>query len=494
MRISKYSWAPLLLLSLLLQGVAADEDPYEPNDSRETATPILAGGGLVQQHRFRSADDVDWLRLWVEQDRLYQIEIPDDSVAADADPVIELIDDNGENLLFNPVNNGYAGQGEILGWTAEHQGFVYILISRDSGPLSGGKDGRYGVRVILPLAPQTGYLQGAVDSACDQTPIPWAQITTDPAADVLSQPDGSYGLPLFPGDYQVSVAASGFQAGGGAVSIVENQATTLDFALTPLAGCTLVAARPEGLAASDGDYADRVRVVWSDVANVEAYEVYRCTSSSSGSCTRAATTSALGYDDAAVQPGSTYYFRAKACQSGNCSEFSDQDSGYAKEAAVGLPAAPATIQADAGAYRDRIGVGWSAVSGLGLYSLYRCTSPSQGACTLIAETTGTAHTDSPLPPGAQYYYRARGCNGASCSELSAAALGYTAAEPACVQGVAQIQSLSLSDVRDYCATEGIEIGPAVTLRPGAQVVARAPWIRLLPPVNILAGAAFRATP
>lgn len=490
---AKIGWIPFLpLLGLWLPLAWAAEDPHEPNDSRETATPILAGSGVVQEHRFRSNEDVDWIRLWVERDGFYQIEIPEATVAADADPVIELIAETGESLLFNPVDNGLEGQGETLGWTAELDGFVYLLMSHENAAVSAGADSRYGVRVTLPIAPQTGFLQGAVRSACDQAPIPWAQITTDPAADVRSQPDGRYGLPLYAGDYRVRVAASGYQAGAAAASVAENQASRLNFELTPLAGCAVAAVRPEGLTASDGDYSDRVRVDWSETADATAYEVYRCTSPSSGSCTRTGATTAGGFDDTAVQPGSTYYFRAKACQDGNCSDFSPQDSGYAEDVAAALPAGPATIGADAGAYADRIGVRWSAADGLNLYSLYRCTGLAQGACGLIAETAGTAHADAPLPAGSAYYYRVRGCNGARCSDLSAAARGYTAAEPVCTPGTARIQAVVISEPRDYCATEAIEIGPAAILQPDADVTAAAPQIRLLPEVRILAGAGFRA--
>lgn len=492
---SRAGWIPfLVLLGFGPSPAWAAEDPYEPNDSRETATPILAGSGLVQTHRFRSDDDVDWIRLWGVQDQVYQIEIPEVTVAADADPVIELIAETGEPLLFNPVNNGLEGQGEILGWTADRDAFVYLLVSHAKGAVSAGADSRYGVRITFPIAPQTGFLQGVVRSACDQASLPWTQITTNPAADVLSQPDGSYGLPLYAGDYQVSAAASGFQAGAAAVSVAENQASQLDFELTPLAGCAVAVARPAGLAATDGDYSDRVRVDWKEAADATAYEVYRCTSSSSGSCTRTGITTATGFDDTAVQPGSTYFFRAKACQAGNCSDFSPQDSGYAEDNAVALPATPGTIQADAGINTDRIGVRWSATDGLGLYSLYRCTNSAQDACGLIAETTGTAHSDAPLPAGSQYYYRVRGCTGELCSELSAAALGYTAAEPVCTQGTARIQSVVINETRDYCATETIEFGPAVTLQPGADVTATAPQTRLRPELRILAGAGFKALP
>ncbi|MHA1287493.1 MAG: BspA family leucine-rich repeat surface protein [Candidatus Thorarchaeota archaeon] len=86
---------------------------------------------------------------------------------------------------------------------------------------------------------------------------------------------------------------------------------------------------PSSISATDGTYTDRVYVSWSDVSSASSFEVYRCTSTSTSSCGSALTSqSGTTYNDYDGTAGVTYYYRAKACNSGGCSAFSDYDTGY----------------------------------------------------------------------------------------------------------------------------------------------------------------------
>ena len=86
---------------------------------------------------------------------------------------------------------------------------------------------------------------------------------------------------------------------------------------------------PSTPSATDGSYADKVRVSWSSVSGATSYKVFRCTTTSTSSCGSGYTANSSPYDVTNVTPETTYYFRIKACNSGGCSAYSDHDSGYA---------------------------------------------------------------------------------------------------------------------------------------------------------------------
>jgi hypothetical protein len=91
-------------------------------------------------------------------------------------------------------------------------------------------------------------------------------------------------------------------------------------------------ATPSGVTASDGTFSDEVSLTWSDVIGEDNYEVFRCSSTSTGSCSQIATpgTNVNSYDDTGANAdGTVHYYRVKACSSaGGCSEYSSYESGY----------------------------------------------------------------------------------------------------------------------------------------------------------------------
>jgi hypothetical protein len=93
-------------------------------------------------------------------------------------------------------------------------------------------------------------------------------------------------------------------------------------------------AAPTGVNATDGAYSDKVRVTWGGVSNAAAYEVWRGTSSSTGSATRIATDlAATTFDDTTATPGTTYWYWVKSKNSGGTSGFSAGNSGFRAVAA-----------------------------------------------------------------------------------------------------------------------------------------------------------------
>ncbi|MCP4599807.1 MAG: peptidoglycan DD-metalloendopeptidase family protein [Proteobacteria bacterium] len=84
---------------------------------------------------------------------------------------------------------------------------------------------------------------------------------------------------------------------------------------------------PTDVSASDGTYADRIRVTFAPVVGAEHYTIYRAISLN-------ATFSTLGnidgttYDDTSVPAGTTYFYKVRAWNSAGYSDYSITDSGY----------------------------------------------------------------------------------------------------------------------------------------------------------------------
>ncbi|QQS53457.1 MAG: hypothetical protein IPM89_11280 [Candidatus Competibacteraceae bacterium] len=80
---------------------------------------------------------------------------------------------------------------------------------------------------------------------------------------------------------------------------------------------------PTGVDASDGTFADRVRITWNAVAGAIAYEVYR-----DGFLLGSPTGTA--FEDTDVAPGATHAYTIRACNAKGCGGLSNSDDGYAQ--------------------------------------------------------------------------------------------------------------------------------------------------------------------
>ena len=88
---------------------------------------------------------------------------------------------------------------------------------------------------------------------------------------------------------------------------------------------------PGGVSATDGDFVDKVRISWIDVSGETSYQVFRCSGSSTGTCSQIATpaANATSYDDTGADAsGTVHHYRLKACNANGCSDFSAEDTGY----------------------------------------------------------------------------------------------------------------------------------------------------------------------
>ncbi|MHC4573946.1 MAG: hypothetical protein ACYS76_07420, partial [Planctomycetota bacterium] len=128
-----------------------------------------------------------------------------------------------------------------------------------------------------------------------------------------------------PGDYWVGVILDPATDGDSS----NNDTDGWDAVAITVTPCPSQAA-PTGVSASDGTYTDKVRVTWNAPSGATSYDVWRNTSSSTGSATRIAS-SVVGtsYNDYSATPGTTYYYWVKANNvCGNTSGFSSYNTGW----------------------------------------------------------------------------------------------------------------------------------------------------------------------
>ena len=81
--------------------------------------------------------------------------------------------------------------------------------------------------------------------------------------------------------------------------------------------------------ASDGVFADHVRITWNEVQGTTEYQVYRCTTYSESTCgTEIGITSGNGFDDTGGVLDTIYYYRVIACEQSECGGFSTANPGH----------------------------------------------------------------------------------------------------------------------------------------------------------------------
>ena len=133
-------------------------------------------------------------------------------------------------------------------------------------------------------------------------------------------------------------------------------------------------APPTGVAASDGTYANRVRITWNPSAGATSYRLYR-------DGIQIDEITGTSYDDMSITLWQTYNYSVKAGNGLQWTPESNIDTGYA-----GDMAPPDGITASDGVYTDRIRISWNATAGATKYRIFR-----DG--TQIAETSSSTYDD-----------------------------------------------------------------------------------------------------
>jgi len=198
-------------------------------------------------------------------------------------------------------------------------------------------------------------------------------------------------------------------AGGEGPSSDEVSATTLP-------------AAPVNVTATAGPGAGEITVTWAPPTGngdvpVTGYSVYRGNTSGS-EVFLASLDDVTDYRDSALPNNATRFYRVTATNAGG----EGSRSAEASAATFALPGAPRNLTASAGAGAGQVAVAWQAPASNGGtaftgYNIYR--GPSNGTETLLT-TIGnvTMFTDSGLPNGTTYSYRASASNVAGEGSLS----------------------------------------------------------------------------
>jgi fibronectin type 3 domain-containing protein len=152
---------------------------------------------------------------------------------------------------------------------------------------------------------------------------------------------------------------------------------------------------PSETSASDGTYADKVRVEWSGVSG-HTYDVYRHLQNG-GDWSLLGSSDSLAYEDTTAEPGVTYYFKV-VLHGHDCYS---ADSGF--RATQQQDACPSEAQASDGTYSDHVLVTWSGVAGH-TYNIYRIPAGGNDL-TLIGTTDGLEFSDTSADVGVTYYYK-----------------------------------------------------------------------------------------
>ncbi len=108
------------------------------------------------------------------------------------------------------------------------------------------------------------------------------------------------------------------------------------------------------VSASDGAYANKVRVTWGLVTGATKYEIHRATALC-GTYSKIRESTAGAYDDLGVSAGRVYWYKIKACNLCGCGDWSDAESGYAGGPGAGTPSifridSAGDVRAEAGVY------------------------------------------------------------------------------------------------------------------------------------------------
>jgi photosystem II stability/assembly factor-like uncharacterized protein len=165
-------------------------------------------------------------------------------------------------------------------------------------------------------------------------------------------------------------------------------------------------APPANVQASDGQFGDKVWVIWNAPVNGTNFMVYRNTVNNAATATPLGGTTWTTYNffsDLTANPGVTYYYWVRAARSNTGqrpSDYSSFNTGW-KAFASG----PVPIASD-GTFTDKVEITWNTVSGAYYYKLFfnNTNNPetSQNLTEWMAGTTSFTH--NPNFAGVLYYY------------------------------------------------------------------------------------------
>ena len=180
-------------------------------------------------------------------------------------------------------------------------------------------------------------------------------------------------------------------------------------------------AAPVGVTASNGGFADRVKIAWNAVAGASHYRVYRSASASGSKTPVSGWQTMLNYSDTTAEPGVTYYYFVVAAADNEGRNASGYSAGAAGSLKIG---APTGVYATDGTSATCVTVSWNATTGAEGYTVYRGTTSNSDAAQVILSTSDVTIDDTTAAPGTLYFYWVTATNAVSESAKSAVETGF----------------------------------------------------------------------
>lgn len=182
--------------------------------------------------------------------------------------------------------------------------------------------------------------------------------------------------------------------------------------------------KPTVIRASDGQFAEFVRITFNEVAGATVYRVFRCATAGPDCGAPIGFPKTGTFDDFKATPGVVYYYRVRACIPGKCGLFSVANTGFRQS----LPDRPTGIIASDGTSLDHVRITFNTVPDASVYRVFRCLTKGPDCGSPIGFPKTGLFLDKKAAPGVTYFYRVRACTTTACSLFSVANSGFRKAE------------------------------------------------------------------
>jgi fibronectin type 3 domain-containing protein len=310
-----------------------------------------------------------------------------------------------DSVLVQSHYNGLSWNDTAVAPGVSYYYQVSAYNSCGEGHMAPDDPGESGYACILPVPPEN--VTATDGTLTDRVTITWDSVpgatsykvyrdfsATPIAADIPAPPwsDTSVGL-CESHDYQVTSVTTC----GESDKSLSDSGYAEDYPTEPL-----------NVAASDGDFSDRVRVTWNVVTTATTYNIYRNNVLYDADIGNVTT-----YDDLSVTPGINYNYNVEGENNCGVGPLSLQNGGFA----CLLPTDPTNVAATDGTFGDRINLSWDPVAGATGYNIYK------DSLLEVNNYAGTSWDDFGATPGVTYYYQVEATNGCGPSALIPAAPG-----------------------------------------------------------------------
>lgn len=180
---------------------------------------------------------------------------------------------------------------------------------------------------------------------------------------------------------------------------------------------------PAEVAATDGEFSNKIVVSWSQASGATGYKVYRRVGA--GTATNIATVqggASVSFSDTSAPALTEVFYSLRTVTAVGTSEPSAETTGWRNSAA------PSNVTASAGTSAESVAVAWTLPTGSTGCEVYRAVG--SGGVKLIAKVGPvTGYSDSSADPLVAYKYTVKAVHAFGTSPASVAASGWRNAEP-----------------------------------------------------------------